>query len=82
MKQTKIMANKDSYGFQDRGWRRGDFAFVTSFDFPEAKHFSHLDGSPLVDEAKAKEDAEKEAKAEAKAKADADKKAKEDAAKK
>ena len=45
----KIVANKDSFGFQDRGWIKGDIAIVKDANFPEAKHFNNLDGSPLVE---------------------------------
>ena len=87
MKAQKIIANKDSYGFQERGWKKGDIAHVTSLDFPEAKHFDHLDGTPLVEE---KKPVVKKSAAETKAehdlqlkiKADLDAKLKEEEAKK
>lgn len=55
----KVVANKDSYGFQDRGWIKGEIANVKDASFPEAKHFNNLDGSPLVEEKKEEVKAEK-----------------------
>lgn len=83
----KVVANKDSFGFQNKGWKKGDIAEVKNADFPEAKHFENLDGSPLVKEVAAKAAPKKskeeaDAELQAKIKADLDKELAHDEAKK
>ena len=46
----KVIANKDSFGFQNRYWKKGEIAILSGGekDFP-AKHFDNLDGSSCVE---------------------------------
>ena len=47
----KVIANKDSFGFQGKVWKKDEIAILSGSekDFPEAKHFDNLDGSSCVE---------------------------------